>query len=137
MRNIMRIINRYELAKMPNGTVFSYFDGYNIDGFEIITGSDGDGFNGTLNLEPSFNWDSDHSERITNWSTVDTADYDFDKNSRFVVYSKNEILEIIQWLKWAIDEDGCPDMEKYFYKNQVMSEKEASKYTNGHGLWWG
>ena len=133
----MRIINRNELAKMPDGTVFSSFDGYNIEGFEIITGSYGNGFNGTLNFEPSFNWDSDHSERITNWSTVDTADYDFDEDARFVVYSKNEIREIIQWLKWAIDEGGHPDMEKYFYKNQVMSEEEASKYTNGHGLWWG
>lgn len=133
----MRIINRNELAKMPNGTVFSYFDGCNIEEFNIITGSNGDGFNGVLSLEPYFNWDNNNSERITNWSTVDTADYDFDEDARFVVYSKNEIREIIEWLKWAIDEDGHPDMEKYFYKNQVISEKEASKYTNGYGLWWG
>lgn len=133
----MRIISRNELAKMPDGTVFSSFDGYNIEGFEIITGSDGDGFHSTLSLEPSFNWDNDCAERITNWATVDTADYDFDEDARFVVYSKNEIREIIQWLKWAIDEGGHPDMEKYFYKDQVISEKEASKYTDGHGLWWG
>ena len=136
----MRIINRDELAKMPNGTVFSLFDNYNITGFEIITGSDdGNGFNGTLNLEPSFNLDKDSSsvERVTNWSTVDTTDHDFDVDDKFVVYSKNEIREIIEWLKWSINEGEHPDMEKYFYKDQVLSEEEASKYTNGWGLWWG
>lgn len=133
----MKIVNCDELAKMPNGTVFSYFDGYNIEEFNIITGSNGDGFNGVLSLEPYFNWDDINSERITNWSTVDTANYDFDEDAKFVIYSKNEIREIIEWLKWAIDEDGHPDMEKYFYKNHVISRNEASKYTNGHGLWWG
>ena len=136
----MRIVNRDELAKMPNGTVFSLFDNYNITGFQIITGSDdGNGFNGTLNLEPSFNLDKDSSsvERVTNWSTVDTADHDFDVDDKFVVYSKDEIREIIEWLKWAINEGEHPDMEKYFYKDQVLSEEEASKYTNGWGLWWG
>lgn len=136
----MKIMTRDQLAKMPNGTVFSHFDGYNIEGFEIITGryDDGkDGFNGTLSLEPSFNWDDDSSERITNWETIDTAHYDFNEDSLFVVYNKNEIQEIIQWLKWAIGEDNAPDMNKYFYKDQVLSEREASKYTNGHGLWWG
>ena len=34
-------------------------------------------------------------------------------------------------------EDNAPDMNKYFYKDQVLSEREASKYTNGRGLWWG
>ena len=34
----MRIINRNELAKMPNCTVFSSFDGYNIEGFEYAIG---------------------------------------------------------------------------------------------------
>ena len=58
----MKIVNRDELAKMPNGTVFSCFDGYNIEGFEIITGRYDDGFNGTLSLEPSFNWDGDSPE---------------------------------------------------------------------------
>lgn len=133
----MKIVSRNELAKMPNGTVFSSFDGYNIEGFEIITGSYGNGFNGTLNLEPSFNWDSNLQERITNWATVDTTDYDFDDDAKFVVYSKKEIQEIIQWLKWAIGESDAPDMEKYFYKDRVLFEKEATKYTNGHGLWWG
>ena len=133
----MRIINRNELAKMPNGTVFSTFDGYNIEGFEIITGSHGDGFNGTLDLEANFNWDSDHAERITNWETVDTADYDFDEDAKFVVYSRNEILEIIQWLRWSIGEDKAPDMKKYFYKDHVLSEKEVANLTNGRGLWWG
>lgn len=137
----MKIVSRDELAKMPNGTVFSYLNGgYTIEGFEIITGryDDGnDGFNGTLSLEPSFNWDNDSSERITNWETIDTAHYDFNEDSLFVVYNKNEIQEIIQWLKWAIGEDNAPDMNKYFYKDQVLSQREASKYTNGYGLWWG
>ena len=135
----MRIINCNELAKMPNGTVFSYFGGYDIEGFKIITGryDDGEnGFNGILDLSPSFNWDNDHQERITNWATVDTAHYDFDEDAKFVVYSKNEIREIIQWLKWSIGESDVPDMEKYFYKDRVLSEKEVAKYTNGYGLWW-
>ena len=134
----MRIVSRDELAKMPNGTLFSSFDGWNIEeGFEIITGKHDNGFNGTLCLFLSFNWDEDSPERITNWATVDTTDYDFNEDSKFVVYTKNEIREIIQWLKWCIGEDDAPDMEKYFYKNQVLSEEEAAKLTNGHGLWWG
>jgi hypothetical protein len=131
----MRIINRDELAKMPNGTVFSLFNNYGVTGFQIITGSNGNGFDSTLDLEPSFNWDNDNAERITNWSSVDICDYDFNEDEKFVVYSKNEIREIIEWLKWAINEGGNPDMYKYFYKDQVISMEEASKYTNGQGLW--
>jgi hypothetical protein len=132
----MRIINRDELAKMPNGTVFSLFNGCSITGFQIITGSNGNGFDSTLDLEPSFNWDNDNAERITNWSSVDVADYDFNEDEKFVVYSKNEIREIIAWLKWAIDEGEHPDMWKYFYKDQALSVEQASKYTNGYGLWY-
>jgi hypothetical protein len=133
----MRIVSRDELAKMPNGTVFSLFTGHDVNGFEIIIGSDGNGFNGTLNLEPSFNWDKDDAERVTNWSSVDTADYDFNDDEKFAVYSKNEIREIIAWLKWAIDEGEHPDMWKYFYKDQALSVEQASKYTDGYGLWYG
>ena len=40
----MKIMTRDQLAKMPpNGTVFSYFDGDNIEGFKIITGRYDDG----------------------------------------------------------------------------------------------
>ena len=133
----MRVVNRDELAKMPNGTVFSLFDNYNITGFQIITGSNDNGFDSTLDLEPSFNWDNDNEERITNWSTVDTCDFDFNEDDKFVVYSKNEIREIIEWLKWAIGENAHPDMWKYFYKDQAISAEEASKYTSGYGLWYG
>lgn len=141
----MRIVTSDELAKMPNGTIFSYLDGYNIEGFEIITGSyewnNKQGFNGTLPLDPSFNWDEDNVERITNWSTIDNADCDLVEDGKYVIYNKNEIKEIIQWLSWAIGECDAPNMENYFYKDKILNElddmEELHKLTNGRGLWWG
>lgn len=103
----MRIVDRKTLAAMPNGTVFCGYTPDSLDGdFEIITGHnekyDGVenkvGFYSTLSLSPFIDHENKYTvgtERITNWATVDTCDYDFDEDQLFAVFSKTEVRAMI------------------------------------------
>ena len=87
----MRIVDRKTLSTMPNGTLFCRYIPDMLDGdWNIITGHN-EGYNGdtkpvgfysVLPVEPFLDIDKDTkpgTERITNWRTTDTCDFDFDE----------------------------------------------------------
>ena len=139
----MRIVDRKTLAGMPNGTVFCGYTPDTLDGeFEIITGHnekyDGKdnrvGFNGTLPLTPFIDHENScdvGTERITNWSTVDTCDYDYDEDQLFAVFSKTEIRAMITVLQYALSDCGFSIgkfMDTYFYKDIEIDEKDLDDW---------
>ena len=86
----MRIINKKELSKMPNGTVFMLYSPETLDDeIHIITSKhkDRDGYNGEINLTPNFNFkDVEYDDfRVTNWCTTDSTDWEYDDNQLFAV----------------------------------------------------
>ena len=106
----MRIIDKEEMLKMPNGTVFMEYIPDMLTGtVRIKTGYyERIGkplWNGELNIEPSFVHDIDDKNYCyTQWSTVDRAAHDYDEKQLFVVFSKTEILQMISCLQWALTE---------------------------------
>lgn len=133
----MRIINKKELSKMPNGTVFMLYSPEVLDDeIHIITGKhkDRDGYNGEINLTPNFNFkDIEYDDfRVTNWCTTDSTDWEYDDNQLFAVFSKLEIQIMIQILQWALtgcDNNGMDWFEdSYFYDNNVIPEKELQEW---------
>lgn len=109
----MRIVNKKELATMPNGTVFMlYRPDMVYDEIHIITGhyDDNSGWNGELTLDPFIEKDKDDRDYFyTQWCTVDTATCDYNDNQLFAVFSKTEVVQMINCLQWALT--GC---ESYF-----------------------
>lgn len=132
----MKIIDKNELAKMPNGTLFCrYKPDYLVDEFKIITGHYNNGFNGILSLEPSFHFDQGEMRpetiRITNWATVDTCDYDFDEHDLFAVFSKAEIRAMITVLQYALSDCSFninKFMDTYYCDEQEIDEKELESW---------
>lgn len=106
----MVIVSRDELAKYPNGTVFTEYVPDMLDSqIHILTGCDGKGYwNGELSLIPFLDDEKCHGNRLfshTQWCTVDTSINDYDKNQKFAVFSKTEIQQMINALMWALT--GC------------------------------
>ena len=67
------------------------------------------------------------TDRITNWCTVDTCDYDYDDKQLFAVFSKLEIRAMITVLEYALSDCSFPInrfMDTYFYKDYEIDEKE-------------
>ena len=141
----MRIVDRKTLATMPNGTVFCGYTPDSLDGdFEIITGHnekyDGVenkvGFYSTLSLSPFIDHENKctvGTERITNWATVDTCDYDFDEDQLFAVFSKTEVRAMITVLQYALSDCGfsiSKFMDTYFYKDEEIDEKDLEDWTD-------
>lgn len=132
----MRIVDRKTLATMPNGTVYCGFIPDMFDGnFEIITGhnDNGVGFFSTLPLIPTLDRKYDCSpgtERITNWSTFDTCDYDYDEDQLFAVFTKTEIRAMITVLQYALSDCGFSIdkfINTYFYKDKEIDEKDLNE----------
>lgn len=148
----MKIVTIEELKKMPNGTVFCEMDKWcNFQNdFRIITGkhNDRDGFNGELGLYPFIygenrfelferkeneTWmpaDKNHVVKgkefdICAWETVDTADYDYEKDQIFAVFNEKEVREMIKCLQWALS--GCAGVEPC-EQREVDIECEDCKY---------
>ena len=111
-----------------------------LDGnFNVITGHDvrsascatfgKEGFYSVLPLLP-FMEDGEfkpETDRITNWCTVDTCDFDYDDNQLFAVFSKLEIRAMVTVLEYALSDCSFPInrfMDTYFYKDYEIDEKE-------------
>lgn len=136
----MKIVDRKTLAKMPNGTLYCGYTPDMLDGnFNVITGHDirntpcatlgKEGFYSVLPLLPSLREGEykPEADRITNWCTVDTCDFDYDKNQLFAVFSKLEIRAMITVLEYALSDCAFPIgkfMDTYFYKDYEIDEKE-------------
>lgn len=134
----MRIVDRKTLATMPNGTLYC---GYTPDmltrDWNIITGhhynGGKEGFISTLPLEP-FIQEGDYvpgTQRITNWCTVDTCDYDYKENELFAVFSKTEIRAMITVLQYALSDCNFPIskfMDTYYLGDSEIDEKELDDW---------
>ena len=131
----MKILNKEEMKKMPNGTVFMLYQPEILDGeIHIITGKIDDHFvyNGELLLTPFFDYISNDKERITNWCTTDNTLNDYDDNTLFAVFNQLEIIAMIKCLQSAIDPsvDLSDLMDIYFKGDEIIEEKDLSKYTD-------
>lgn len=124
----MKIISQKELGHMPNGTVFSeitdpnFYNGFKgdmkIKGLNIICGhnenhdyfsSTSGHFNGCVHMLNYVDTDLICRKDIfykDDWFTsIDTAEFDYDEDRYFVVYSQEDICAIIRNLLWALR--GC------------------------------
>ena len=131
----MKILNKEEMKKMPNGTVFMLYQPEILDGeIHIITGKidDNFGYNGELLLTPFFDYISNDKERITNWCATDNTLNDYDDNTLFAVFNQLEIIAMIKCLQSAIDPsvDLSDLMDIYFKGDEIIEEKDLSKYTD-------
>lgn len=134
----MRIVDRKTLAAMPNGTLYCGYTPDMLTGdWNIITGhhcNEGkEGFISTLPLEP-FIQEGDYkagTQRITNWCTTDTCDYDYNENELFAVFSKTEIRAMITVLQYALSDCNFPIskfMDTYYLGNNEIDEKELDDW---------
>lgn len=138
----MQIVDKKMLCRMPNGTLFCT---YQLDiltsNFYVITGHneryDGVGnrigFQGALPLEPNFEYGDATSgaERITNWTTIDICDHDFDKQQLFAVFSKTEIRAMITVLQYALSDCNFSIdkfMDTYYCGDFEIDEKELDSW---------
>ena len=115
----MRLLTKNELKNEPNGTVYIPFAPEVFMGeINIITGKDGDneGWNGELPILPMTIKESEVNY-ATQWCTTDNAWEELDNNTKYAVFSKNEVLKIIQCLQWALT--GC---KSYFNEDEWWSE---------------
>ena len=124
----MRIVNKDELGKMPNGTVFALYTPMILyNDIHILTGSNGDGYwNGELTLLTPFIDNKLVGRNILecNWATVDNAACDYEEDQLFAVFSKSEIMQMINALMWAVT--GCEgyfDEDLWLCENRAYSEK--------------
>ena len=114
----MRLLTKEELKNEPNGILYIPYTPNIFKGeLHIITGKDkktGE-WNGELPFLP---WVIDEdNEFYTNWCTVDNTWWELDSNTKYAVFSKNEILKMIECLQWALT--GC---ETYFNQDQWWGE---------------
>lgn len=141
----MRIVDRKTLATMPNGTLYCGYTPDMLTGdWNIITGHHGlkgdygsnwknEGFISTLPLEP-FIQEGEYkagTQRITNWCTVDTCDYDYDENELFAVFSKTEIRAMITVLQYALSDCNFPIskfMDTYYLGDNEIDEKKLDDW---------
>lgn len=141
----MKIINKKTLATMPNGTLYCCFTPDCFQGeLCVITGHhgleddygikwDNEGFNSILPLEPFVeDEETKHGEnRITNWSTVDTHDFDYNDNQLFAVFSKTEIRAMITVLQYALSDCNFPInkfMDTYYLGDIEIDKNDLNKY---------
>lgn len=134
----MRIVDRKTLAAMPNGTLYCGYTPDMLTGdWNIITGhrynEEKEGFISTLPLEP-FIQEGDYkagTQRITNWCTTDTCDYDYNENELFAVFSKTEIRAMIAVLQYALSDCNFPIskfMDTYYLGDNEIDEKELDDW---------
>ena len=127
----IKIVNKKQLAELPNYTLFAPYDNYDIGEYRVKTGNmqysdDSIGWNGELPLNPFLDIEekyTDHKSNIiaTNWKTTDSADIDYDDNQLFAVFSSIEILQVIKCLLLAFT-DGKENinMNAWFGFNNVL-----------------
>lgn len=139
----MKIVDRKTLSTMPNGTLFCGYMHDELTGdWNIITGHNEDydgeknkvGFYSVLPLDPFFEKYGKTiagTERITNWCTTDTCDYDYEENELFAVFSKTEIRAMITVLQYALSDCSfsiSKFMDTYYYKDHEIDEKEIDEW---------
>lgn len=139
----MKILTKMELMKQPNGTVFMTYEPEILSGcIHILTGryTDRNGWNGELTLDPFWDFDSNNKERYTQWSTVDSADIDYDDSQLFAVFSIKEIKQMINCLNWAVEElsgknPNFINQDIWFLNDKTITDEEFDKLKRGGKLY--
>jgi hypothetical protein len=133
----MRLVNREELGRQPNGTVFSEITDENfyrgiigdmdIDQLTVICGhnEEFEFFDGTVGLPKYISISRENGIRDLDYTfdeyvSTDNSLYDYDENSMFIVYDKTDIVEIINVLQWALS--GCKS--KLFTRGNIEYEQK-------------
>ena len=118
----MRVLTKEELKNEPNGTVYIPFEPRTFTGdIYIITGKDDRYFdngewNGELPLLPHVIED-DTNTYMTQWCITDNTWWELYDNTKYAVFSQNEIRKMIDCLQWALT--GC---KTYFNQDEWWSE---------------
>ena len=127
----MKIVTRDEMCKLPNGTVFAPYEPCVIGEIRVKTGYyvwDGrETWNGELHITPSFDMESDATDRITHFMVDDGSEADYYPDELFAVFDSNEIGQMIDIFTWA--KSGCEtdiDLGKYFINGEVLREKDLN-----------
>lgn len=118
----MRILNLDQFCKEPNGTVYSIFNGGFAEGkIYVKTGyyewNGKPTFNGVVCLTPSLEkemydeiYSGEPSETVSYYTecfSTDIAECDYNKDTLFAVFSKEEIRRMIDVLTWALCDGKC------------------------------
>ena len=120
----MEIITREQLKSMPNGTVFMKYTPHMLDGeIHIICGryNNQSGYNGEISTTPFFQLEpsSNSNSYYTQWCSVDTCDYDYEEDQLFAIFSKTEIMQIINVLNWALSNcEANIDMDHWYNRDK-------------------
>ena len=111
----MKIVSYDEFVRLPSGSVFCpYTPCFFHSPFQIKVdkGKEYAGeyiFNGTMPLEPWFSVEDEFPDCVGNYETemtiTDDSSVDFDKDCLFAVLEKQEVENLIDALKWALN--GC------------------------------
>lgn len=105
----MKVVNKYELAKCPYGTMFYEFEPCRIKRGPFILTShsfedfkDTPMFNGMFTLEPNleitFNFvasEQDTELGAPYWETTDIDSVDYSSDDQFLVLEKDEALDLV------------------------------------------
>lgn len=129
----MRILTKEELKNEPNGTVYVSFIPRVFTGeIHIITGKENDKgeWNGELPFLPDMRFEGENNY-LTQWCTVDNTWWELDDNTKYAVFSKNEIHKMIDCLQWALT--GCKmhfNQDEWWSENRdyPLTDMEAEDY---------
>ena len=104
----MKIVTLDELRAMPDGIIFQEYEPETLKGpltMKLCTINfsvdNKPGWSAELSLEPGlhqYELGSDKKTRWTNFATDDSCWFDYDKETLFAVYDKNELLTMINIL---------------------------------------
>lgn len=128
----MIIVNRDELAKLPDGTVFMLYEPINLGGETHIKAGtyenqDRQTWNGELSLTPFVDIEeSDNNSRdfATEWIISDDAEHDYEKDQLFAVFSKTEIRKMIDCLTWALTDCKTDfNQDEYFWHDMRVQRR--------------
>jgi len=129
----MRILTKEEFVKEPNGTVFTTTDPMAADdNLYIKTGyfecNNKPTWDGEIPLIPGYSTlkDDDFKNYYCNWCSIDTSECDYDDNQLFYVFSKNEVIQMINLLMWSLS--GCTtnniDENKWYGEDDAIFTDE-------------
>lgn len=103
----MKIVDINELCKMPANTMYAVIKenegDNNFINPRIIIDSFDDGFNGVRFLLPEVFEHYATKEICYNWGLLDESSNDFENNEKFVIFEKEDLLEIQNIINKALN----------------------------------
>ena len=109
----MKIVDKYELAKCPYGTIFYEYEPCYIKRGPLILASDifveydeKPFFNGVFECKPDLECIIETDNFIQSkakWYSVDTDSNDYSDDDKFIILDKEEALELIEIMKKMVE----------------------------------